>query len=313
MEIDYTKIKVIGFDADDTLWVNETYFREAEAAAGKLLSLYETPNKIDQELFKMEIKNLPTYGYGVKGFILSMIELAIELSNGTVANDVIAQMLKIGKDMINKPIELLDGVEEVLKELSKDYRLIVATKGDLLDQERKLEKSGLLKYFHHIEVLSEKEASNYSKLLKHLDIEPEAFLSLVKRSHAELSDSVSALRKEVSGLGFTEFNVYEIPEMPFSAILASYRDDGLFAVIYDSGNTAHYDLIAKSSQGNIFTISNSANDYRALSGGHVYKKILPIRNDFSEALEFLRTEKTEELQILQVADFEGLLLQSYQA
>ncbi|WP_405572288.1 HAD family hydrolase [Winogradskyella sp. Asnod2-B02-A] len=176
MEIDYTKIKVIGFDADDTLWVNETYFREAEEAAGRLLSLYETPNKIDQELFKMEIKNLPTYGYGVKGFILSMIELAIELSNGTVANDVIAQMLKIGKDMINKPIELLDGVEEVLKELSKDYRLIVATKGDLLDQERKLEKSGLLKYFHHIEVLSEKEASNYSKLLKHLDIEPEAFL-----------------------------------------------------------------------------------------------------------------------------------------
>lgn len=176
MEIDYTKIKVIGFDADDTLWVNETYFREAEEEAGRLLSLYETPNKIDQELFRMEIKNLPTYGYGVKGFILSMIELALELSNGTVTNDVIAQMLNIGKDMLNKPIELLDGVEEVLKELSKDYRLIVATKGDLLDQERKLEKSGLLKYFHHIEVLSEKEEANYSKLLKHLDIEPEAFL-----------------------------------------------------------------------------------------------------------------------------------------
>ena len=172
----YKNIKVIGFDADDTLWVNETYFREAEEEAGRLLSQYETPNKIDQELFKMEIKNLPTYGYGVKGFILSMIELAVELSNGTVSNQVISEMLKIGKDMINKPIELLDGVEEVLKELSKDYRLIVATKGDLLDQERKLEKSGLLKYFHHIEVLSEKHDTNYKQLLKRLDIEPEAFL-----------------------------------------------------------------------------------------------------------------------------------------
>ncbi|WP_299117142.1 HAD family hydrolase [uncultured Winogradskyella sp.] len=176
MEVDYQNIKVIGFDADDTLWVNETYFREAEEEAGRLLSHYETPNKIDQELFKMEIKNLPTYGYGVKGFILSMVELAIELSNGKVSNEIIAKMLQIGKDMINKPIELLDGVEEVLKVLSKDYRLIVATKGDLLDQERKLEKSGLLQYFHHIEVLSEKQEVNYNKLLRHLDIKPSEFL-----------------------------------------------------------------------------------------------------------------------------------------
>ena len=152
MEIDYSKIKVIGFDADDTLWVNETYFREAEEEVGRLLSHYETPNKIDQELFKMEMKNLSTYGYGVKGFVLSMVELAIDLSNGQVSNSIISKILNIGKDMINKPIELLDGVEDVLIELSKRYRLIVATKGDLLDQERKLEKSGLLQYFHHIEV-----------------------------------------------------------------------------------------------------------------------------------------------------------------
>lgn len=178
MDKAYKNIKVIGFDADDTLWVNETYFREAEEAAGLLLSHYETPNQIEQELFKIEIKNLPTYGYGVKGFILSMIELAVVMSNGTVSNEIIYQMLKIGKDMINKPIELLDGVEDVLKVLSKDYRLIVATKGDLLDQERKLEKSGLLKYFHHIEVLSEKHDTNYIQLLKRLDIEPEAFLMI---------------------------------------------------------------------------------------------------------------------------------------
>lgn len=176
MEIDYRNIKVIGFDADDTLWVNETYFRDAEVAFGKLLSKYETLNKIDQELFKMEMKNLPLYGYGVKGFVLSMIEMALELSNNNVSNQVINDILAIGKDMINKPVELLEGVEEVLKKLSQKYRLILATKGDLLDQERKLEKSGLLDYFHHIEVLSDKKEENYSKLLNHLDIKPSEFL-----------------------------------------------------------------------------------------------------------------------------------------
>lgn len=174
----YSHIKVIGFDADDTLWVNETYFRDAEHKFAKLLQQYETPNRIEQELFKMEIKNLPTYGYGVKGFVLSMVEMAIELSNNNVSNTTISKILKIGKEMLNKPVDLLDGVEEVLQVLSKKYKLIVATKGDLLDQERKLEKSGLLDYFHHIEVLSDKKEENYSKLLNHLDIKPSEFLMI---------------------------------------------------------------------------------------------------------------------------------------
>lgn len=178
MEINYDNIKVIGFDADDTLWVNETYFREAEAAFCELLSPYETPNKIDQELFKNEIANLPLYGYGIKAFVLSMVETALELSNNSVSNETMEKILKIGKDMLEKPVELLDGVETVLKTLSEKYRLILATKGDLLDQERKLEKSGLTKYFHHIEVLSDKKEPNYSKLLNHLDIKPEAFLMI---------------------------------------------------------------------------------------------------------------------------------------
>lgn len=176
MEIDFSNIKVIGFDADDTLWVNETYFRNAELEFAKLLAQYETANKIDQELFKKEIQNLPLYGYGVKGFVLSMVEMALELSNYQVAPKTIESILEIGKEMINKPVELLEGVEEVLKVLSKKYRLILATKGDLLDQERKLEKSGLLDYFHHIEVLSDKKEENYSRLLSHLDIKPSEFL-----------------------------------------------------------------------------------------------------------------------------------------
>lgn len=178
MSTDYRNIKVIGFDADDTLWVNETYFREAEQEFCKLLSKYETPNKIDQELFKMEIKNLDLYGYGVKAFTLSMIESALDISNNNISNHTIAAILNIGKIMINKPVVLLDGVEQVLSEVSKTHRLILATKGDLLDQERKLEKSGLTKYFHHIEVLSDKKEANYSNLLHHLEVKPSEFLMI---------------------------------------------------------------------------------------------------------------------------------------
>ncbi|MFH6769395.1 HAD family hydrolase [Gaetbulibacter aquiaggeris] len=178
MEIKYKDIKVIGFDADDTLWVNETYFREAEEQFCDLMVEYETPNKTDQELFKMEMKNLPLYGYGVKAFALSMVEMALEISNHNVSQKTIHDILNIGKNMLEKPVELLDGVEEVLKDLSKKYRLILATKGDLLDQERKLEKSGLTEYFHHIEVMSDKQDVNYSKLLNHLDIKPSEFLMI---------------------------------------------------------------------------------------------------------------------------------------
>ncbi|AUC14518.1 HAD family hydrolase [Tenacibaculum sp. SZ-18] len=171
-------IKVIAFDADDTLWVNETYFREAENDFAQLLNDYETENKIHQELFKKEIENLKHYGYGVKGFMLSMIECALELSNNQIDPNTINKILEIGKEMLKKPIELLEGVEEVLKSLHGKYKLIVATKGDLLDQERKLEKSGILKYFHHVEVMSEKKVSDYKKLIGHLDINPSELLMI---------------------------------------------------------------------------------------------------------------------------------------
>lgn len=169
-------IKVIGFDADDTLWVNETYFREAEAAFGNLLAPYETLNTIDQELFKIEIANLSMYGYGIKSFVLSMIETAVKLSNYGVDAGTVEKILELGKEMLSKPVELLPGVEKVLQELSPKYRLILLTKGDLLDQQRKLEKSNLFKYFHHIEVMTEKEEVDYSRVLNHLDIKPSEFL-----------------------------------------------------------------------------------------------------------------------------------------
>jgi len=178
MDIDFKDIKVIGFDADDTLWVNETYFRETEERFAELLEGYETKNKIDQELFKVEMKNLELYGYGVKGFVLSMIETALDLSNNRISQQTLTEILELGKKMISHPVELLDGVEEVLSKLESKYRLIVLTKGDLLDQERKLEKSGISKYFHHVEVLSDKKENNYRNLLEHLEIDVAEFLMI---------------------------------------------------------------------------------------------------------------------------------------
>lgn len=178
MEIDKSKIKVIGFDADDTLWVNETYFRETEEKFASLLEGFETKNKIDQELFKMEMRNLELYGYGIKGFVLSMIESALELSNNTVSQATMNEILTLGKRMINHPVELLDGVVEVLETLIGKYRLIVMTKGDLLDQERKIERSGLSKYFHHVEVLSDKKETNYLNLLENLKVDVNEFLMI---------------------------------------------------------------------------------------------------------------------------------------
>ncbi|UWX53947.1 HAD hydrolase-like protein [Maribacter litopenaei] len=178
MEINFDEIQVIGFDADDTLWVNETYFRDAEEAFADLLEKYETKNKIDQELFKMEIKNLELYGYGIKGFMLSMIEAALELSNNQVSQSTLSEILNLGKNMISHPVEILEGVVEVLERLKGKYRLIVLTKGDLLDQERKLERSNLSEYFHHVEVLSDKKEKNYQDLLDHLEINVKNFLMI---------------------------------------------------------------------------------------------------------------------------------------
>lgn len=171
-------ITTIAFDADDTLWVNEPYFQEAEKQFCALLENYLPQHSISQELFKTEMKNLHLYGYGVKGFLLCMIETASRVSNETVSLDVIDKIIEIGHKLLQKPIELLDGVQETLEFLKDNYRLIVATKGDLLDQERKLKNSGLEHYFHHIEIMSEKKANDYQKLLKHLDCQPENFLML---------------------------------------------------------------------------------------------------------------------------------------
>ena len=172
------EIKIIGFDADDTLWVNEPYYREAEKKFCDLLINYLPEEETDKILYKTEMQNLELYGYGAKGFMLSLIETAINISGGKIPSKEILKIIDIGKELLQKPIVLLDDVENVLKSISEKYKLIIASKGDLLDQERKLKKSGLAKYFHHIEIMSDKKTEDYKKLLKHLDIKPNGFLMI---------------------------------------------------------------------------------------------------------------------------------------
>ena len=171
-------ITTIAFDADDTLWINEPYFQEAEEQFCVLLEDYLPQHSVSQELFKTEMKNLHLYGYGVKGFMLCMIETVSRVSDCTASMQLIDRTIEIGQELLQKPIELLEGVTQTLDALKGKYRLVVATKGDLLDQERKLKNSGLQDYFHHIEIMSDKKESDYQKLLKHLDCKPEQFLML---------------------------------------------------------------------------------------------------------------------------------------
>jgi len=139
---------------------------------------YLTHQSISQILFKTQVDNLPLYGYGIKGFTLSMIESAEIISKGTLNIKIIDKIVKIGKDLLTKPVELIDDVEAILQELQTKYRLVVATKGDLKDQHRKLHKSGLGPYFHHIEVMTDKEKIDYEKLLLRLDVRPEEFIMI---------------------------------------------------------------------------------------------------------------------------------------
>lgn len=172
------KIKVIAFDADDTLWINEPYFREAEEKFSNLLEDFLPHHSVQKELFKTEMDNLDLYGYGVKSFILSMVETIGRITNNNADIKLVNKAVDLGRELLKKPVILLDGVEEVLKKLNGSYRLVMATKGDLLDQERKLIKSGLEKHFHHIEIMSDKKPSDYAKLLKHLDCRAEDFLMI---------------------------------------------------------------------------------------------------------------------------------------
>lgn len=222
-------IKTIGFDADDTLWVNGHYFKFAEKAFTSLLINYMSKEELIKELYSTEVKNMKLYGYGAMAYTLSLIETAIRISKGKVSAEVINEIMDVGTGILKQPVVLLPGVSEVLPVLYNKYKLIVVTKGDLLDQERKLENSGLLKYFHHIEVVSEKHESNYSRLIELLGINPDEFLMVGNSLKSDIIPVLSiggnavhipqeevwihenSIKPELSFFGLTSF--FELPEL----------------------------------------------------------------------------------------------------
>ncbi|MEN8138443.1 MAG: HAD family hydrolase [Bacteroidota bacterium] len=171
-------IKTIAFDADDTLWVNEPLFRINEEKFEDLLKEYVSCEKITAKLYDAEIRNLKHFGYGIKGFVLSMIETAIELTNGEIKGCDLKKIIEWGKEQIDFPVNLLDGVEEVVKSLKGKYRLMIITKGDLFDQESKIARSGLVDCFDIIEIVSEKDEAVYSSIMKKHNLKAEELIMI---------------------------------------------------------------------------------------------------------------------------------------
>lgn len=158
------RLTTIGFDADDTLWQNEHFYRLTEARFAALLAGHADPGQLSERLLEAERRNVRHYGFGIKGFMLSMIETATQVTEGRVPGTVISEILSIGREMLAHPVELLPHAREVLEALSGDYRLLLITKGDLFDQERKIAESGLDAYFHAVEIVSGKDRTTYERI-----------------------------------------------------------------------------------------------------------------------------------------------------
>lgn len=167
---------LIAFDADDTLWHSEALFAGAQDKFKQLLAQYHDMAYIEQKVEQIELENLQYYGYGVKGFTLSLIETAIELTEGRIQGTEIQQVIRLAKEMLTAEVQLLEHVEESIARLAGVYPLMIITKGDLFDQEAKIARSGLGEYFQHIEIVSDKTQDNYAALLAKYRVAPARFL-----------------------------------------------------------------------------------------------------------------------------------------
>ena len=169
-------IEMIAFDADDTLWQTELYYQNAIKTLKRMLAKWEKAATIEEIIDRIEINNLPLYGYGIKAFILSLIEAAIEISNGQISGAAITKILLIGKSMVQADVALKPGVRKTLEVLSESHRMMVITKGDLLDQTDKVKRSGLQRFFSFIEVVNDKTTSAYRLIFDKYHLNPENFL-----------------------------------------------------------------------------------------------------------------------------------------
>ena len=172
------KFRYIFFDADDTLWENERYFRAAEAKFIDLLADYTTPEGVQDMLWRKQEDNIPLFGYGSKTYMIGMTDAAIQLCGGHLPDKIYHGIKRIITDLAFHELEIIDGVEDTLRALQGQYRMIVATKGDMPEQMGKYRFSGLAKYFHHCEVMENKDEKNYLELAAKNDMEPQQILMI---------------------------------------------------------------------------------------------------------------------------------------
>ena len=169
-------IEIIAFDADDTLWHNEKYYTESKDVFVNILKRFHDEEWIGERLDKTEMQNLNRYGYGIKSFTLSMIETAIQLTEGRINGNEIQEIISIAWEMLRQPIEVFPGVHETIETLKNDYKILLITKGDLFEQEAKIARSGLGDLFDGIEIVSEKNPAAYQEIVNRYQVKPENFL-----------------------------------------------------------------------------------------------------------------------------------------
>ena len=209
------RFEYIFFDADDTLWENERYFRDAEARFAELLADYTSPEGVQQMLWAKQEDNIPLFGYGSKTYMIGMADAALELCGGNLPEHIYYGVKKIITDLAFHELEIIDGVIETLEALHGKYRMIVATKGDLTEQMAKYRKSGLAGYFHHCEVMENKDEQNYLELCTKNDIDPSQLLMI--------GNSVKSDIAPVAAIGGTAIHTpheivwtHELMDMPAS-------------------------------------------------------------------------------------------------
>ena len=169
-------LDIVALDADDTLWENEHFFRLTEQDFVSLLAGHADPDHLTERLIETERRNLRLYGFGIKGFTLSMIETAIEVTNGEVSGKTIGELVDIGRTLMQHPIHLTEGARETVKALSEIYPVVLITKGDLFDQERKVAQSGLADLFSRVEIVADKNPETYARVFASAGVAPERVL-----------------------------------------------------------------------------------------------------------------------------------------
>ena len=230
-------IELVALDADDTLWHNEPLYTGCREQFHALLARYIPDGTFEDQLYRVEMRNLAHFGYGVKGFVLSMIETAIELTEGRIETTDISTIIEWGRQMLGAPIELLDGVREAVETLASDYAIILVTKGDLLHQETKLARSGLGHLFRGIEIVSEKDPAVYRRIMDRYAVAPDRFVMVGNSLRSDVLPviqagghavfvpySISWVHERVPPEALVDVHFHEIPHLrDLPALLSQLR------------------------------------------------------------------------------------------